>query len=143
MWMRCKQPNRSMVPSPSCSGGGRPLIFFPLSLPLTLFGASPSTTTLNLSSPSPRQWSPALEDDRTLLVVVSTTGNGDPPDNCDALVRHLKKAKGEAKGEGDEPAERSADGPLRRLSYATLALGDTNYDKFCETGKVSARDGTF
>lgn len=72
------------------------------------------------------QWSPSLEEAELALFVVSTTGNGDAPDNCDHFQRFLKRS---AHPEGE------AAGLARRLRFSVLALGDTNYDKFCEVGK--------
>ena len=55
--------------------------------------------------------------DRALLIV-STTGEGDPPDSA---ARFVRKAMGETAG-------------LSGLRFGLLALGDRSYDQFCGFG---------
>ncbi len=64
-----------------------------------------------------------------LVAVCSTTGNGDAPENAGRFVRFLKRKP---------PATLSAS-PMEHVAYAVLGLGDTNYDQFCETGKLVDR----
>lgn len=61
-----------------------------------------------------------LKQEQTLCVVVSTHGEGDPPDNAMELhaFLHGKRAP-----------------KLEGTSFAVLALGDTSYEHFCKTGK--------
>ncbi len=61
-----------------------------------------------------------LQEARKLLVVVSTHGEGDPPDRAASLHELLHSRKAPS---------------LKHLQYSVLALGDSSYEKFCETGR--------
>jgi sulfite reductase alpha subunit-like flavoprotein len=59
-----------------------------------------------------------------VLLVASTTGNGDPPENASRFVRYIKRKA------------TVTEMPFSNCAFAVLGLGDTNYDQFCATGQV-------
>lgn len=60
-----------------------------------------------------------LKDAGTLLVVVSTWGDGEPPEAAEEFYTELM-------GSGVS---------LEGVEFSVCALGDTSYDQFCKTGK--------
>lgn len=59
-----------------------------------------------------------------LLVIVSTWGDGEPPEGATTFYKELM----------------SGELALSGVSYSVCALGDTSYEKFCQTGKdIDAR----
>ncbi len=61
-----------------------------------------------------------LAKERMLVLVVSTQGDGDPPDDARGLIEFLQSRRAPQ---------------LEQLSFSVLALGDSSYPKFCETGR--------
>lgn len=59
-----------------------------------------------------------LKDARRLLIIASTTGEGDAPDGAARFVRQVMKTEAD----------------LTHLSYGLLALGDRSYDAYCSFG---------
>lgn len=62
----------------------------------------------------------ALKKVENLLVLVSTHGEGEPPDNARAFHEFLYSKRAPQ---------------LESLRFSVLALGDTSYEFFCQTGK--------
>ena len=62
----------------------------------------------------------ALKKTENLLLLVSTHGEGEPPDNARAFHEFLYSKRAPQ---------------LPQLRFSVLALGDTSYEFFCQTGK--------
>jgi sulfite reductase (NADPH) flavoprotein alpha-component len=59
-----------------------------------------------------------LSSEKNLLVITSTYGDGEPPDNAKALHTQLA----------------TLSSPLPALRFSVCSLGDTNYTQFCKCG---------
>jgi len=57
-----------------------------------------------------------------VIIVCSTTGNGDAPETANHFWRKVKDRK--------HPLDL-----FQNIKYAVLGLGDTNYNRFCQMGK--------
>lgn len=62
---------------------------------------------------------PDISSLRTVLIITSTYGNGDPPSNAEKLHAFLMKKSP----------------PLPALRFSVCGLGDTTYDRFAQCGK--------
>lgn len=81
-----------------------------------LLEAGFASTLQNMGDYKTRQ----LKQERYLFVIVSTHGEGDPPDNAEPFYEflHSKKAP-----------------KLDALRFSILALGDSSYEYYCKTGQ--------
>jgi len=61
-----------------------------------------------------------LKNERLLYIVISTQGEGDPPDDARGLVEFIAGRRAPA---------------LKELKYAVLGLGDSSYPQFCAVGR--------
>ena len=62
-----------------------------------------------------------LKNERLLYVVISTQGDGEPPDDARGFFDFLMSKRAPALGQ---------------LRFAVLSLGDSSYPKYCEVGRV-------
>lgn len=62
---------------------------------------------------------PQLKTEKNLLVIVSTHGEGDPPDNAKAMYEYLFSKRAPS---------------LKQAHFTVLGLGDSSYEFFCKMG---------
>ena len=62
-----------------------------------------------------------LKNERLLYVVISTQGDGEPPDDARGFFDFVMSKRAPS---------------LETLRFAVLALGDSSYPKYCEVGRV-------
>jgi sulfite reductase (NADPH) flavoprotein alpha-component len=121
----------SKAPAPSGALGERAL---PLK-PLTILFGSQTGNAENLAKRVAKeagkhgfaptivemaQYKPAgLASEQHLLLITSTYGDGEPPDNARAFWKYLSD---------NTPS-------LANVKFSVLALGDSNYAQFCQCGK--------
>ncbi|MBK9992308.1 MAG: flavodoxin domain-containing protein [Verrucomicrobia bacterium] len=117
------------------NGSGVPRIETALT-PLTILFASQTGTAERLAKKAAklagkRGFAPTLLDasqasieklsqENAVLVLASTYGEGEPPDNAKSLLTALRAASGT---------------PFSKLRFSLCALGDSKYAKFCQAGK--------
>jgi len=64
-----------------------------------------------------------LQNESLVIYCVSTYGEGDAPDSCNDFYRWLI-------------SEERNEGELNNMQYAVFALGDSQYQYFCQIGKI-------
>lgn len=74
------------------------------------------TETHDLAKYDPR----SIHAASTLLLPISTWGEGEPPEDGSAFYQYIRSLKPDS---------------LTGLNYAVFALGDTSYADFCQCGK--------
>lgn len=65
----------------------------------------------------------SFDNVKYLIVICSTTGNGDMPDNADKWWRQIKQRT-------------IYKDTFEGIHFVVLALGNSNYSKFCYCGKI-------
>ncbi|CAF2754762.1 unnamed protein product [Rotaria sp. Silwood2] len=63
-----------------------------------------------------------LEEEPVMVIITSSTGDGEPPSNASKFWRKIRREKNSKL--------------LSHMKYTILGLGDTNYSTFCNCGRV-------
>lgn len=139
MWLKGYLDGLNTALAPAAAGASAvsspPQVAAPSGIPVTILWGSQTGTSESLGKKlaktlSAKGHTPTLKDmaeispaDLTslghLLVITSTYGDGEPPDNAAPLHSALHAE--------DAPA-------LTSLSYSVIALGDSSYAEFCKCG---------
>jgi sulfite reductase alpha subunit-like flavoprotein len=72
-----------------------------------------------------------LKKEKLLLIVTSTFGNGDPPEQAENMRKYLIDLSKSLKA-----ASNTSGIPLNNVKFSVFALGNSSYGKFCGFGNL-------
>lgn len=75
-----------------------------------------------------------IEHETLLLIVTSTFGNGDAPEQAEEMKKYLIDLLKSTKGTIDDHDNNESFGPLMNVKFSVFALGNSSYPKFCAFG---------
>jgi sulfite reductase alpha subunit-like flavoprotein len=64
-----------------------------------------------------------IQKEDFVIILLSTTGDGEFPDNAIDIYKHLRKFKGS----------------LENITYSLVGFGDSNYKSYCHSSKILER----
>lgn len=111
---KTQAPDRVLVAYGTETGNSKTLAY---QLAEKALQADVSVEVVNLAEYRVRQ----LQREQVMLIICSTHGDGEPPEPISEFYSALMKEN---------------DAGLQQLKFAVLALGDSSYPLFCETGKA-------